>query len=265
MSVFYVAQNGLQLGPFSVSQIEEKIKSGKLSWEDFVYDDKSQDWLLLMEFAPLTKFFNQSFKANPILDKFEKVSVDSDELKRRSWYVLKQKNNYGPFSKYEIIQMLQGRTVTEYDYIWNKNLKAWKKLSEVPDFSAEAIRKIFTELNANKNLEENADKIFYRRKFSRKKLKSVAVVHDHKKIYNSVGYEIGGGGIGLTIEGAEFEIGQQIYIHLKPEGDVPSFNAICKIVSRRGDQYGLQFEKISASVKKSLLEMTSEDPFNKAS
>lgn len=256
MSTYYVAQNGLQLGPYTVLEIEEKINSSNLSWQDFIYDDRSQDWLMLMEFAPLTKLFNQSFKTNPIDDRLEKNKAESDSMKRRCWYVLKQKNNYGPFCKTEMIQMLQGRTLTEYDFIWNKNMSAWKKLADVPDFSVEEIRKIFAE-KQNFESEQN-EKLFFRRKFARAKVNSMAVIHDHKKIYKSVSYEIGAGGVGLIIEEAQFEIGQQIYIHIKPALNVPSFNAICKIVSRRGNQYGVQFIKISAAAKKSICDLTED-------
>ena len=253
MSVFYVAHQGQQQGPFSINEIEQKLSSEKLLWHDYIYDDKAEDWVLLMEYSALTQAFNKSFE-NPIqLNPKMSKNPESDPMKKRIWYVLKQNNNYGPFSKTELIQMLQGKTLHEFDFIWHNGMSSWKRLSDVAEFSVSEVQDVFKAMK-NSNKDESGNAIFFRRKHARVKINSHAIIHDHKKVYKSVSVEISVGGAGLVIEDAKFEKDQQIYLHFKPGQNVPAFNAICKIVSQKGNVYGVQFLKISGAAKSSITE-----------
>lgn len=243
MSTYYIASQGKQQGPFTIQEIEVKLTSQKINWHDYIYDDKAEDWVLLMEYAPFTQLFNKSFQT-PLM--VVKDKPDVDPAKKRQWFVLKQNNNYGPFSKLDLIQMLQSKTLHEYDFIWHENMTAWKRLAEVQEFSVQEIRLLFDKYAKKKDV---SDKVFFRRKYARAKVDSHAIVHDKKKIYKSVGVEISEGGAGLMIEEGEFEKDQQVYLHFKPAPEVPAFNAICKIVSKKGNIYGVQFLKISAAAK----------------
>lgn len=255
MSTYYIAHLGQQLGPFSIVEIENQLSHEKLLWHDYIYDEKSKDWVLLMEYPALTKQFNKSFE-NPIIETRKTLKPESDPLKKRIWYVLKQNNNYGPFSKAELIQMLQSKTLHEFDFIWHEGMGAWKRLSDVSEFSVAEVQAVFKAIKNNKDEAGNA--IFFRRKHPRAKYNSHAVIHDHKKVYKSVSVEISTGGAGLIIEEAKFEKDQQIYLHFKPGQNVPAFNAICKIVSQKGNLYGVVFVKISGAAKSSISEYTSE-------
>ncbi len=243
MSTYYIASQGKQQGPFTIQEIEVKLTSQKINWHDYIYDDKAEDWVLLMEYAPFTQLFNKSFQT-PLA--VVKDKPDVDPAKKRQWFVLKQNNNYGPFSKLDLIQMLQSKTLHEYDFIWHENMTAWKRLAEVQEFSVQEIRLLFDKYSKKKDA---SDKVFFRRKYARAKVDSHAIVHDKKKIYKSVGVEISEGGAGLMIEDGEFDKDQQVYLHFKPAPEVPAFNAICKIVSKKGNIYGVQFLKISAAAK----------------
>lgn len=243
MSTYYIASQGQQQGPFTLQEIEVKLTSHAINWHDYIYDNKAEDWVLLMEYAPFTVLFNSSFKT-PLAVVKNQNPVDS--VKQRIWFVLKQNNNYGPFTKLDLIQMLQSKTLNEYDFIWHENMTTWKRLAEVNEFSVQEIKSIFEKHSKKKDA---ADKVFFRRKYPRAKVDSLAIVHDKQKVYKSVGIEISEGGAGLRIENGQFEKDQQVYLHFKPAPEVPAFNAICKIVSIRGDVYGVQFLKVSAAAK----------------
>ena len=49
MATYYVAHNGQQMGPYTVTEIEMQLASEKLLWHDYIYDDKLQDWVLLWQ------------------------------------------------------------------------------------------------------------------------------------------------------------------------------------------------------------------------
>ncbi len=261
MSTYYIAHLGQQQGPFSISEIENKLNSGKLLWHDYIYDNKSQDWVMLMEFSDLTFLFNKSF-ANPILQNPKMSKPEPDLMKRRIWYVLKQNNNYGPFSKTELIQMLQGKTLHEFDFIWNNGMSSWKRLSDVSEFSAAEVESAFKTMQSSKD--DSGKAVFFRRKHTRIKCQTSAIVHDQKKIYKTVSVEISVGGAGLIIENVKFQMNQEIYLHFNPGVNGPAFNAICKIVSQKGSLFGVQFLKISGAAKSSISEFTNDSETKKA-
>ncbi len=256
MSTYYVASNGQQQGPFAIAEIQSMLEAQKLNWHDYIYDDKTEDWVLLMEYSALTDLFNKSFE-NPI-KKSNRADADVDPLKSRIWFVLKQNNNYGPFSKTELIQMLQSDTLQEYDFIWHEKMQSWKRLSEVNEFSMDEIKNIYKKLTTEAPSDPELANAFYRRKYNRAKYNSHAIIHDKQKVYKSISVEISEGGAGLLIEDANFKKGEQIYLHIKPGHEVPAFNAICKVVSIKGNLYGVQFMKISVSAKNSIAKFTNK-------
>lgn len=94
--------------------------------------------------------------------------------------------------------MLQGKTLHEYDFIWHDGMSSWKRLSDVNEFSVAEVKAIFQSMDSSKD--ESGNSIFFRRKHPRVKFDSHAIIHDHKKVYKTVGVEISVGGAGLVIE-----------------------------------------------------------------
>ncbi len=252
MQKFFVAHEGKQSGPFSLDEVSFKLSQKNLEWNDYIYDEKNEDWILLLEFPQLTSLFNKSFK-NPISVK--PVLTEQDTLRDRAWYILKQNNNYGPFSKAEMIQMLQSKTLFEFDFVWKQGLAAWKRLSDVSDFQPEEIRKIFEIIPSN----EPDQEIFFRRRHMRSEYPCSLILHDRKKVYKGESFEISAGGAGIMIKDVGFEIDQQFYLHFAPGGQLPAFNAICRIVSKTsGNRYGLRFMHIAAAAKDSISKFTNK-------
>ncbi|MBC7458015.1 MAG: DUF4339 domain-containing protein [Bdellovibrionaceae bacterium] len=251
MQKYFVAHEGIQSGPWTLDEVSLRLTQKNLDWNDYIYDEKNQDWILLLEFPALTALFNKSFK-NPISN-LKPVLTQQDPLRDRAWYILKQNNNYGPFSKIEMIQMLQSKTLFEFDFIWKQSLASWKRLSDVADFHPEEVRKVFETSAIDKDSE-----VFFRRRHARSEYGCSLVLHDRKKIYKGQSFEISAGGAGIMIDHVVFEIDQQLYLHFKPGGSVPAFNAICRIVSRSGNKYGIRFMHIAAAAKDSIAKYTNK-------
>lgn len=251
MQKFFVAHEGKQTGPLSLDEVSVKLSTKNLVWNDYIYDEKNEDWILLLEFPPLTPLFNKSFK-NPILAK--PVTENQDPLRDRAWYILKQNNNYGPFSKAEMIQMLQSKTLFEFDFVWKQGLAAWKRLSDVTDFNPDEVRKVFEVTAGN----ESEGEIFYRRRHARSEYPCSLILHDRKRVFKGQSFEISQGGAGINVENVNFEIEQQLYLHFSPGGGVPAFNTICRVVSKSGSRYGLRFLHIAAEAKESISKYTNK-------
>jgi hypothetical protein len=255
MSLFYVTHLGSQLGPYDKNQISDLLKAKKLNWNDYLFDEKSSNWIHVMEHADFTDVFNTSF-SDPLFQPQAKINVNIDELKKRQWFVLKENTNYGPFSKAELIQMLQGKTLFEFDFIWKQGIDSWKKLSDVEDFSEQNIKAVHAQ--ARTPFEKNLNQIFFRRKYVRAQLVTKIIIHDHKKIYNTASNEISEGGASFGLKDVKFEIGQQLYLHFSPGEGVPQFNVIAKVVSHRNNMFGVQFVNLSG-VAKSFISKYTED------
>ncbi len=245
MEMYYVAQDGIQKGPWLLTEISKKLSTKELLWNDYIYDQKAEDWVLLLEFSALTETFNKSFK-NPIAENV-KTKVIPDLEKDRAWYILKQDNNYGPFSKNEMVQMLQSKTLFEYDFVWKKDQDSWKRLSDVPEFSPQQIKSLYANWNADQDGE-----LFFRRRHARAHYFSSLIVHDRKKVFKAQSLEISAGGAGIKMSDVDFKIDQELYLHFRSSDQVPAFNAVCKIVSKSGFNYGVQFLHISAFAKDSI-------------
>jgi hypothetical protein len=250
MDKFYVANNGVQKGPWSIDDISSQLSKKEIGWNDYIFDQRCEDWIMLLEFPQLTEQFNKSF-ANPIVDTLKLNKENLDPVKDRAWYILKQNNNYGPFSQSEMVQMLQSKTLFEFDFIWKKGLEAWKRLSDVDDFKPEHIKELYQNYSKDPNSE-----MFFRRRHARAEYASSLVIHNRKKLFKAHSFEISSGGAGLIIENVDFQIGHELYLHFSASEQVPAFNAICKIVSRNGNKYGVQFLTIANVIKESITKFT---------
>lgn len=251
MEHFYVAHQGIQKGPWSLNEISQKLSAKELEWNDYIYDQKTEDWILLLEFSSLTETFNKSFK-NPIREN-KKNNVPADSIKDRSWYILKQNNNYGPFSKNEMVQMLQSKTLFEYDFIWKNDQESWKRLSDIPEFSPSEIKALYAAWRPDQDGE-----LFFRRRHARANYASAIIIHDKKKVFKAQSMEISAGGAGIRVAHVTFAMDQELNLHFRPSDQVPGFNAVCKIVSITGEKYGVQFLNISTSAKDSITKYTAK-------
>lgn len=255
MNYFYVTHKGEQLGPYSQQQINGLLKENKLNWNDYLFDEKAYDWVHIMEHSLFTDEFNQSF-TDPLYIPKSEPEITVDDLKKRQWFVLKENANYGPFSKAELVQMLQGKTLFEFDFIWKEGLDSWKRVSEVEEFSLENIKLMYKLVKTS--LTRDMDQAFFRRRHVRAKLNTRIIIHDEKKVYNSTSVEISEGGASFHLPDALFMHGQQLYLHFSPGENLPQFNVISKVVSQRGSLFGVQFIKISG-VAKSFISKYTED------
>lgn len=250
MAKYFVAKEGIQRGPWSLDEVVQSIQSKDLTWSDYIYDEKTNVWVFLFEFPPLTDTFNRSFK-NPLQK--TKLPTGQDLFKDRLWYILKQNENYGPFTAVEMIQMLQSKTLFEYDFIWRQGQPAWQRLADVHDFKPEKVKEIFESLSVD---EQKKSQTFFRRRYPRAVYQCEILIHDEKKLYNAENIEIGLGGACFSLDGVEFSLESEIFLHFRPGDEVPAFNATCKVVSRHGYRYGVSFTQISNLAQESIARYT---------
>ncbi len=267
---YFVTIKGQMVGPLSKAQLNDKIQSQECQWTDYIFDNDTQDWVMLMDHKDCAEAYKSTLQQNknkpegkPTQPGASQASASgNEELKDRAWFILKSGNNYGPFSKLEIVQMLQERTLFEFDYIWAQKLPAWKRVAEVEDFNPGQI----------KTLKESGmtevSEVFFRRRHARVNYGCSLIVHNNKSVFKGKAMEISAGGAGILIENPNFQPGQTIFLHFQPGDGVPPFNAVCEIVSKQTlkdtlgltnpVRYGVRFTSITQSVKETIKEFTTQ-------
>jgi hypothetical protein len=272
-TLFYVSLNGGHVGPYTVETIVHKIETGEHVWTDYVYCEAKADWIVIMDhpsFADKFQAANANTNANTRASEQQytgehtviNVSVPKhdDRYKEKAWYILKEGNNYGPFSKLELVQMLQEKTLFEYDYIWHTKLNAWKRVAELEEYSPESIRAM------KESGHSEISEVFFRRRHARATYGCSLIVHNNKTVFKGRSMEISSGGAGILIDNPNLQPGQNLFLHFQPGDGVPPFNAVCTVVSKQmvkdtksaldSVKYGVKFTSISQSVRESIRQFT---------
>ncbi len=219
---YFVSHDGQQQGPFTVVEINAKIKSHELNVSDYVYDEIAADWFMIVAYHAFSDLVQFSKPVQPPKTEVKKPASEVPE-----WFILKGQNRFGPYSFYDVVKLLQTRSLFEYDYAWNPNLETWHLISDLEDFKAEKIRALKS--SAFPELTE----VFFRRRHSRTNYNASLIVHNNSKVWKGKSFEISPGGAGIELESGLLQVSQSVSIHFKPGDDVPPFNAKCEVVSVR--------------------------------
>lgn len=259
--LFFVAHAGEQAGPFSLDEILKKIESKQLDLNDYIYDETSQDWVVLMAYPALSEKMKSMKPSAPPKPSPAVAAATPLNASAVEWFVLKGENKFGPFTLLDIVKMLQDKSVFEFDYVWHAGLTAWKRIAEAEDFAPDAIRGL------KESQLPDLTEVFFRRRHARVSHGASILVHDNRTVWKGKGVEISAGGAGVVIDNALLQPGQIIHLHFKPGDGMPAFNAACEVVSKKfvqvanqksPVQYGVKFVHLNPQAQKDLKDYTSK-------
>ena len=273
-SQFYVSHGEEQLGPWTVTQIVEKLSLGEVSTLDYLYDEAKKDWILVVEHPQMLEALKSQKPVAPSIKPPKKMpekevvaEAVSEERPSEEWFVLKWENRYGPFEYEEVIKMLQEKTVFEFDFVWKTGMESWVRIAELDDFKPGRIRSL--QSSGGPKLAE----VFFRRRHMRTSFNGSIIVHDNNSVWKGKSVEISEGGAGLVMHNSMVLPGQKLYLHFKPGDSVPPFNAVCEVVSKRFIKgvksseapvsYGVKFVDIETSTQEEIRRHVA-DTVNKA-
>lgn len=263
---FFLSKDGTQVGPYLPDQVLAFLKAGDHSWTDYLWDEFKKDWVMILEHPQFSEKFANGYAPHkkteiPLSTEKSIARTMEEKLKEKAWYILKEGNNYGPFSRIEVVQMLQEKTLFEHDFIWKEDFAAWKHVSDVDEFKPSGIKAL-----KDSGLHEVSE-VFFRRRHLRAKYGCSVIVHNSKTVFRGSSVEISAGGAGVCLNTNLLLPGQNVFLHFKPGDGVPPFNATCLIVSRSthyGEKneptykYGFKFLNVASSVKDSIKEYTTQ-------
>lgn len=255
---YYLSSNGIQRGPFPHEIIIQKIQASEHQWTDYVFDEDVGDWMLLLEHPE----FSANLAVKPQTPPqghlpSEEVGESPDpSMSDKDWFMLREGKNHGPFCQLEIIQMLQEKSLFEYDFLYHAKLNSWRCIAEIEDFSNENIRKV------KESGDSDVSEVFFRRRHARASYTASLIVHNNMKVFRGQALEIGAGGAGVLINSQDLQLGQSLFLHFQPGEGVPPFNAVCQIISKQfvretssaeePVKYGVKFTTLSQSVRDSI-------------
>ncbi|MCX7978084.1 MAG: GYF domain-containing protein [Bdellovibrionaceae bacterium] len=176
------------------------------------------------------------------------VIIKSQEMCATRWHVLRDGQQLGPFSRLELIKMLQTKGLVESDFIWADHLDTWVRVFDCIEFSPNEIANIY------RQRDQQAKGVFCERRWPRVRYEANVLVHDSKRMLSGLTREIGAGGVGLLLRGQNLDCVDQLFLHFRSGVELPAFNALGRVVSRRRATEtdwaicGVKFTSIHSSV-----------------
>jgi len=243
---FFLSRQGQQVGPYTVNEVLEKLQSREHAWNDYIYEESREEWILLLEHPLFAEKYNQGWA---------RQAGGPVQVTQKIWVIMKDDKKFGPFEYLEIVQMLQERTLHEHDLLATVTSSQWKKVKEYEEFSAEKIRELM--IAGDRHTKE----VFNRRRYPRAGFDASLIVHDNKTVFRGQSFELSAGGAGLFIPSPALQPGQTLLLHFHPSPDVPAFNAVATVVSKNPAKdntlrYGVKFTSISQTVKEKIYSYT---------
>lgn len=258
---FFISKNGEQMGPYHLDEIRSQLNAGQVQPTDYIYDETQSDWVFILD---LSQFEGRETKSDQGLSggvsslAAEKQAQESEiialecEAPDVEWYVLKGDDKFGPFSFMDIVNMLQEKSVFEFDFVWNHYLPSWKRLAELESFSPDRLGRL-----SGGSQSQQVRETLFRRKHRRLNYGKTILVHNNKQVWKGQSVDVSASGARVMLDDAALVVGETIYLHVKSGDDVPPFNAVCEIVNKKAETgeaesqsfffYGLKFKSIGLS------------------
>jgi len=156
------------------------------------------------------------------------------------WYVYQEKQQLGPFTSPQVVQLIQTRLVKPEAFLFKVGWKDWRPMEET-----------LIELGLPSASPESSKE---RRKLApRASVSGQVVVHNNGKLTIGEGVNISSTGIFVETKEQMFTVGEKLKLTVKAKGLKKSFHVTAQVVRFNSDTrypvgYGLMFEALSQEV-----------------
>ncbi len=267
---WYVAVGEGWKGPFSASDLYQKILKQEYTWAHFIWKSGQSEWKRICEI----KVFQALLPAVPT--KKEQGSMTRD-IKRDTkgeapppspasagpkWFLNYNKTQYGPFSIQEVKKFLKAGKIHGKVFGWHDGMSDWRPLDQITDLTAEVLEA--QHVRAAKKAKSEAPapvaapSVKNQRGSPRRPLVARVLLAGKDRIGVAMCRDISVGGMQVLTDQLPGKVGDRIKLNVNPVGHsaegVQAFVAEGVIVRILEDQRGFsfRFEKLSASAKKSI-------------
>lgn len=134
MKNWYYCILGQVKGPFSLLQIEDKIKQREINPDDLIYQSGEKKWTLVKDRWQFQKLIS-------------KKNTENKKVPKKDWVILKQENTksisdiafqYHYYSTKEVLKALHTGNISYSDWIWTEGMQSWKCIRDMALFKIRA-------------------------------------------------------------------------------------------------------------------------------
>lgn len=164
------------------------------------------------------------------------------------WLILKDGQEIGPLTFYEVIRLIKQNKVHSMDFIKKQDAKSWSQVADFSDFQLHKFKSL------NDSVMGHREPLSTRRRYDRFKVEEKMLIYHQNLNFWSTVDELGSGGVGIETIYGLMDVSESMKVHIKINGI--SINALAKVVSKREwknpldntyvFKYGLKFIKFDS-------------------
>ncbi len=163
------------------------------------------------------------------------MNLALDVMTSDEWHVLKGETQYGPYTYAEMIRMMQGNLLFNFDYVWATHLEAWTPLADLGEFSPDRLLRV-----SEKNTQSD---VFNHRAHDRVHCNLSVYAHDDSRLWNGTCENVSTGGALLFLENPLLLPGHIVQLHFRnANGTSVPFNVSAEILTKRLTKQRIQHD-----------------------
>jgi hypothetical protein len=257
---FFLARGETPIGPYRPSEIHQLLLAKDLSWVDYCYREKEDQWIRICD-HPVFQGLQAAPPPKPVI---KKVTPPPSPLHRLppepKWFLHRGGVQSGPYSESEIKRWIQIGQVGADAHVWNDSLPDWQSIADQPAFrgllpaGALPAERVSTE----------------KRTHPRKPLAARIYMTNQREVASGLCRDVSVGGMQVLTDELPGQAGDTLHLNVLPPADsgLHSFAARGIIVRILEDQRGFSFRftDISPEAVQSIekyIEKSAENPSEK--
>jgi hypothetical protein len=126
MNIF-IAQKGQRLGPFTVTELTEKVLQGEASLDDLAWHEGCADWKAIAEMPGLLDAVMPSMVSSAPAGGTLTDEAGSKRFEDRDWYYLVDAKPVGPITQMELAQLAKAETIKDETFVCREGMANWEK------------------------------------------------------------------------------------------------------------------------------------------
>ncbi|MDR3608755.1 MAG: GYF domain-containing protein [Oligoflexia bacterium] len=276
---WFVALGNNWIGPLPASDVYQKIVAQEISWAHYVWRKGQRNWVRICD-TPEFQAAAPSAPGARIKSEVTERSQSSAALTRKAvirpappkreatgpeddpnakiWYLHWNDTQYGPFSTFEIEQMIAAGRINGSHYLWKEKMTKWERIEKLATFAAHL------KTASPKMPEAPSSARANKRHTPRKPLLAKIYLAHEDALLTGVCRDISIGGMQVLTDRVPASVGAKIKLNVSPADSEKSSTAkatnfkpfvaegVIVRVLEDGRGFSFRFDKISDAAKRSI-------------
>lgn len=265
---YFIATKQKIVGPLSAHEVKLRVQKGKSSLADYIWCKGWGDWKRIYEHSSFAKLSPQKPPKGWISQIREKLGdktpapVVESLTTEKQYYLYFHRSQYGPFTKLEVLQIVEDKKLGSHCYVWVAGWANWKRLSEIPELAKKQPTREHT-IGVRMKTDAGVDATDKRQGGPRRPLVARLFMHNNDEVVIAVCRDISVGGMQVLTDHVPGELGATIKINVAPSDSkkVQGFVAEGQIVRllEDGRGFSFRFTKISDDARLAIERYIAED------